>query len=149
MCAETFEVVLKQIASSTQRGFDLRREAMEALIQLDGYDWSGVYRLEGEELKLDAFVGDSTDHVSIPVGVGVCGSAVAENRNIVVEDVRTRANYLSCSIHTRSEIVVLIRGTGGEILGQIDIDGHRLGAFGNADETFLNNLGSILAERWV
>ena len=65
----------------------------------------------------------------------------------MIEDVRNLYNYLACSLQTRSEIVVLIRRN-EEILGQIDIDGHEVGAFDKSDETFLERLAEILAERW-
>lgn len=120
---------------------------MDLLAQREGYDWCGVYRLEGEELVLDAFVGASTEHTRIKVGVGVCGTAVTENRNVVVEDVRKVENYLSCSAHTRSEIVVLIRRD-GRVLGQIDIDGHRVGAFDAQDEALLDQVAQVLAAHW-
>ncbi len=120
---------------------------MEQLDLLGEYNWSGIYRLEGDTLILDEYVGSSTDHTQIPVGRGVCGTAVAENKNQIVEDVRELSNYLSCSLQTRSEIVVLIR-QGDDILGQIDIDGHTVGAFDTSDEAFLEALAEILADRW-
>jgi L-methionine (R)-S-oxide reductase len=129
------------------RGAELRRFAMETLSELPGYDWSGVYRLDGDQLILDEFVGAPTDHTRIPVGTGVCGTAVAENRNQVVADVRELSNYLSCSLQTRSEIVVLIRSEAG-VLGQIDIDGHSVGSFDASDEQLLERVAEILAERW-
>jgi len=120
---------------------------MEMLSQLPHYNWSGIYRLDGKILILDEFVGASTDHTRIPVGQGVCGTAVAENKNQVVDDVRERTNYLSCSTQTRSEIVVLIK-RGDEILGQIDIDGHEVGAFDESDEGLLEGIARQLQERW-
>lgn len=128
-------------------GRALRQRAMEFLAEQPGYDWCGIYRLEGETLVLDAYVGADTDHTRIAVGVGVCGSAVSENRNKVIEDVREEANYLACSIATRSEIVVLIR-KGETVLGQIDIDGHTVGRFTAADEAMLSELAEVLAARW-
>jgi L-methionine (R)-S-oxide reductase len=122
-------------------------QAMKLLSELPGYDWSGIYRLEGDSLVLDAYVGDTTDHTRIPVGRGVCGTAVAENRNQLIGDVRELTNYLACSIQTRSEIVVLIRFE-GEILGQIDIDGHAVGAFDASDEAMLERVATLLAVRW-
>lgn len=119
------------------------------LSDLPGYNWSGIYRLEGETLVLDEYVGANTDHTRISVGVGVCGTAVAQDKNQVVDDVRELTNYLACSTQTRSEIVVLIRSAAGEVLGQIDIDGHEVGAFGGSDEAMLEELGSLLAERWL
>ncbi|MBL8049037.1 MAG: GAF domain-containing protein [Chthonomonas sp.] len=142
------DTILQSLAQSPARGAALRREAMTALSGLPDYEWSGIYRLEGDTLVLDEYVGDATDHTHIPVGRGVCGTAVAENANQVIEDVRQLENYLSCSTKTRSEIVVLIRRGGEEILGQIDIDGHVVGTFGPDDEEFLERVAAILAERW-
>ncbi|MCO5295878.1 MAG: hypothetical protein M9921_03385 [Fimbriimonadaceae bacterium] len=119
---ETAEALVASLSRSPLRGRALRQEAMGRLDALEGYDWSGIYRLEGDALVLDAYVGAPTDHGRIPVGRGVCGTAVSEDRNQVVTDVRELANYLACSVSTRSEIVVLIRD-GAKILGQIDIDG--------------------------
>lgn len=141
--------ILEQLRTSDLSACALRRLAMGLLSSLDGYNWSGVYRLEGDELVLDEYVGDATDHVRIPVGRGVCGTAVAEKANQVVDDVRLLANYLACSLKTRSELVVLIYDAGGTILGQIDIDSHQAGAFNSSDEAFLTEVAAILAERWV
>lgn len=144
---ETSRAIFAAIRASALSGRALREDAMQRLDQLPDYNWSGVYRLEGDTLVLDAYVGAPTDHTHIPVGRGVCGTAVAEDRNQVIEDVRTLDNYLACSTQTRSEIVVLIR-RGTEILGQIDIDGHRVGAFDASDEALLESLAEHLAERW-
>lgn len=103
------QAILNAVKQSPLSGFELREFAMEQLNTLPTYDWSGIYRLNGEMLILDAYVGAHTDHTEIPVGRGVCGTAVAEDANQVVEDVRELSNYLSCSVNTRSEIVVLIR----------------------------------------
>ena len=139
--------IVQQVRDSHAAGFDLRLLAMQALDELPDYNWSGIYRLEGDTLVLDAYVGAETDHTRIPVGRGVCGTAVSQNKNQVIQDVRELDNYLACSVSTRSEIVVLIR-RGEEILGQIDIDGHRVGAFDDTDETLLQELAEILAMRW-
>ncbi|HJQ98880.1 MAG TPA: GAF domain-containing protein, partial [Candidatus Polarisedimenticolaceae bacterium] len=64
----------------------------------------------------------------IAVGKGVCGTAVAERRNINVPDVSKVSNYLACSTSTKSELVVLIR-RGETIYAQIDIDSHEPDAF--------------------
>ena len=144
---DTADLLLKKLTNSLATGFALRQFAMELLDELPTYDWSGIYRLEGEELLLDAFVGEPTEHTRIAVGVGVCGTAVAENANQVIPDVRELSNYLACSLKTRSELVVLIR-RGEQILGQIDIDGHQVGAFDESDEKLLEAMGVVLASRW-
>lgn len=141
-------LVVGSAEASPLRGAALRRYAMETLAELPHYDWCGVYRLDGDTLVLDEYIGASTDHTRIPVGRGVCGTAVAEDRNQVVSDVRDLENYLSCSLDTRSEIVVLIR-LDGRVLGQIDIDSHDVGAFDATDEQMLERLAAVLAGRWA
>ncbi len=145
---KTIEDILLRLSNHDSIGFQFREEAMRELDRLEGYDWCGIYRLEGEMLVLDAFVGAKTDHEKIPVGRGVCGTAVATGETQVIADVRAIENYLSCSIETRAEIVVLIKDSLGEILGQIDIDSHQLDRFSDSDRDFLESLASLIATRW-
>lgn len=108
------------------------------------YEWVGLYLLRGQELVLGPYVGAPTDHTRIPVGVGVCGTAVATGRNQVVHDVLKLDNYLACSASVRSEIVVLIRDA-GRLLGQIDADCDQVGAFDASDEAFLEQVAALIA----
>ena len=140
--------ILNAVNASSLTGAALRKFAMEQLDTLDTYNWSGIYRLEGETLILDEYVGTATDHTRIAVGVGVCGTAVKEGKNQVIADVRELTNYLSCSLETRAELVVLIFSPEHESLGQIDIDGHTVGAFDETDEAMLEALAKILSKRW-
>ncbi|MHB8636910.1 MAG: GAF domain-containing protein [Fimbriimonadaceae bacterium] len=139
--------MVARLLAATERDQAFRASAMALLDELPAYNWSGVYRLEGDVLVLDAYVGAATDHVQIPVGRGVCGTAIAENQNQVVGDVRERTNYLACSARTRSEIVVLIR-RGDEVLGQIDVDGHEVNAFDQTDVALLERFAEAIADRW-
>ena len=109
------------------------------------WDWSGIYLLVGETLVLGPRTAPA-DHSRIAIGEGVCGTAVSEDRNQIVDDVREVENYLACSIHTRSELVVLIRGSEG-IVGEFDIDSDTVGAFGHEDEALLEELGTLISNR--
>ena len=107
------------------------------------YRWVGIYLRDGETLRLAAWSGpQATEHVAIPVGQGICGKAARENRTVVVEDVRSAPEYLACFLDTRAEIVVPIR-SGGQAVGEIDIDGNEVKAFDASDDRFL----SAVAER--
>lgn len=139
--------IVEEIRASKLKGRALEQRIVELLSALPTYSSNFIYRLEGGTLVLDAFTGEATEHKRIPVGRGVCGTAVAENANQLIEDVSKLENYLCCSLKTKSEIVVLIRRD-DEILGQIDIDGHEIGAFDKSDEAFLDELAAILADRW-
>lgn len=141
--------ILESLEASGLYGRPLRRRAMELIHEEPGFDWVGVYALHGNDLLLDEYVGEATEHTRIPVGRGVCGAAISENRNVIVEDVRELQNYLACSLDTRSEIVVLIRNQEGRVLGQIDADGHEVGAFGEQDEAALAEIADYLADRWL
>lgn len=139
--------LLHDLKSLKVQGRPFRATVVRMLSQIEGYDWTGIYRLEGQELVLDEFVGATTEHVRIPIGEGICGTAVKENRSIVVEDVTEVENYLACSLETKSEIVVLIKD-GARILGQIDVDGHIPGQFDDSDRAFLEELAQVMADRW-
>jgi len=80
-----------------------------------------AYMLHDGELVLEAFSGRETEHTRIPVGRGVCGTAVATGQDQNVPDVAAIGNYLACNLETKSELVVLIR-RGQTTLGQLDID---------------------------
>jgi L-methionine (R)-S-oxide reductase len=108
------------------------------------WGWVGVYVLRGDALHLGPFVGPATEHTVIPVGQGVCGTAVAEDRNQVVADVTALGNYLACSTGTRSEIVVLVRHE-GRVVGQIDVDSDDVGTFGPDDEAVLSAVAEVIA----
>lgn len=110
------------------------------------WNWVGIYLLAGEELVLGPYVGAPTTHIRIPVGRGVCGTAVATGENQVVADVGELDNYLACSTSTRSEIVVLIRHH-GSVVGQFDVDSDAPAAFGPGDETLLKDLAGMAAVR--
>ena len=115
------------------------------------FNWTGIYVLKGRKkktLELGPFIGAETDHKRIPVGRGVCGTAVAENADQNVPDVNASANYLACSLETRSELVVLIRNKAGKILGQIDIDSHIRNAFGPEEEAAVKKVAAELGELW-
>jgi L-methionine (R)-S-oxide reductase len=138
---------VEQLADSDAPDDEVLRGAVRILQQeREHYDWVGIYLLEGETLVLHNYVGKSTDHTRIPVGVGVCGAAVADGENKIVGDVTKIDNYLACSLETRAEIVVLIR-RGNEIFGQIDIDSDQENVFTAEDEALLSRVAHVLALR--
>ena len=112
------------------------------------FDWTGIYELFPDDvLRLGPFIGAATDHVFIAVGNGVCGTAVAERRNINVPDVGQFGNYLACSASTRSELVVLIRQS-DTIYAQIDIDSHIRNAFSDETVASVEHVAAWLAEAY-
>jgi L-methionine (R)-S-oxide reductase len=108
------------------------------------YRWVGVYRRDGATLVLDAWNGDQpTEHTRIPIERGICGRAAREGTTVIVDDVRSDPEYLSCFLETRAEIVVPIR-TATQVLGEIDIDGNAVRAFDASDRAFLEAVATKL-----
>lgn len=121
-------------------------ELVASRMRAAGSPYTGVYlyMVHGSELVLEAFDGRPTEHTRIPVGRGLCGRAVAEQRDINASDVSAEPDYLACSIETRSELVVLIR-RGEEILGQIDVDSDVVDGFPPAEEAAVREVADALA----
>lgn len=111
------------------------------------YHWFGFYLdVPGEQmLVLGPFSGEPTEHVRIPWGRGICGQAAQRGVTFRVDDVAAQDNYLACSVHVRSEIVVPVFRADGTFIGEIDIDSHQPGAFGPEDQAFLEELAVIIA----
>ena len=123
--------------------------AVHGVHQLDSrFHWTGIYELFPDDvLRLGPFIGAPTEHVFIGVGQGVCGTAVAEKRNMNIPDVSRTPNYLACSSDTRSELVVLIR-KGDIIYAQIDIDSHELAAFDDRAVAQVERVAEWLAKAY-
>ncbi len=109
------------------------------------YDWFGFYFAvpRRQEVILGPYYGEATEHVRIPYGRGICGQVAAGHKTLTVADVVSQDNYLSCSMHVKSEIVVPVLD-GEEFLGEIDIDSHTKDAFSEEDRVFLERLARML-----
>ncbi len=97
--------------------------------QFDDINWLGVYLRRGDELVLGPFQGLPAC-VRIPLGRGVCGSAAAQGRTLVVPDVHAFPGHIACDIRSRSELVVPLRDAAGEVAGVLDIDSPSVDRFG-------------------
>ncbi len=143
--------LVKRLQEMREEGYlsaPILREAVKSIKTSDDrFNWVGVYLLDpGEQiLWLHNYVGTATEHARIPVGEGVCGTAVQEKQNQLVPDVTEVENYLACNPRVKSELVVLIRA-GDEVLGQIDIDSHTVKAFSEKDEQQIQLVADKLAE---
>jgi GAF domain-containing protein len=137
----------RELAATAPSLDALETAIVEAIAkELPQYNWTGFYMLDPADpqtLVLGAFVGEPTPHVRIPVTQGICGAAVASGETVIVDDVNSDPRYLSCSIRTKSEIVVPIRAY-GRVVGEIDIDSHTPAAFTGADRSFLEEAARIV-----
>lgn len=114
---------------------------------LDDLNWAGFYLLENDTLVLGPFQGKPAC-IEIPVGRGVCGTAIAEGRTQLVQDVHQFPGHIACDSASNSEIVVPIRA-GGKLVGVLDIDSPNIGRFTEEDRVGLEAFVEALeAELW-
>jgi L-methionine (R)-S-oxide reductase len=106
-------------------------------------NWAGFYFLQGDELVLGPFQGKPAC-VRIPLGRGVCGTAVADARSQLVPDVHAFPGHIACDVASRAEIVVPLVDAHGEIFGVLDIDSPEPGRFDAADLAGLERLARVL-----
>ena len=110
--------------------------------ELPGINWAGFYRMEGGALVLYPFQGKPAC-IRIPVGRGVCGTAVAEDRTQLVPDVHQFPGHIACDSASNSEIVIPIH-VNGKIWGVLDIDSPCFDRFTEADREGLERFVKIL-----
>ncbi|MGI6632711.1 MAG: GAF domain-containing protein [Bacillota bacterium] len=105
-------------------------------------NWAGFYLMEDGQLVLGPFQGKPAC-IYIPIGKGVCGTAVAENRTQRVDDVHSFPGHIACDSASNSEIVVPIRQN-GRVAGVLDIDSPLHARFDEVDQEGLESFVSIL-----
>ena len=115
--------------------------------QLSDMNWAGFYKMEGGILVLYPFQGKPAC-IRIPVGRGVCGTAVAKDEVQLVYDVHQFPGHIACDCASNSEIVLPIH-VNGEIWGVLDIDSPSIGRFTEEDrdglQKFVDVLETVLA----
>ena len=109
---------------------------------LDELNWAGFYIMKDGLLKLGPFQGEVAC-VRIPVGRGVCGTAVKLDETQLVEDVHQFPGHIACDAKSNSEIVIPIH-VGGEIYGVLDIDSPVLSRFTQDDKEGLEAFVKII-----
>ncbi|MEH3038035.1 MAG: GAF domain-containing protein [Sphingomonas adhaesiva] len=112
---------------------------------LPDLNWSGFYRLVDGELVLGPFQGKAAC-IRIPLGKGVCGTAAAERRTQLVEDVHAFPGHIACDAASRSELVVPILA-GERLIGVLDLDSPSPARFDDEDARGCEALMALLAPR--
>lgn len=107
--------------------------------------WTGFYVVEGDTLLLGPFQGD-TACIKIPKGKGVCGTAWAWGKTIVVEDVEKFPGHIACSSLSKSEIVVPVFSKTEKITAVLDIDSDKLATFDETDKLYLEKVVAYLKD---
>lgn len=109
---------------------------------LPNINWVGFYLVQGGRLVLGPFQGKPAC-IEIPLGRGVCGTAAAEDRLLLVPDVHAFPGHIACDEASRSELVLPLHA-GGAVAGVLDIDSPLPGRFTPADTAGIASLAPLL-----
>lgn len=109
---------------------------------LDKVNWAGFYLVKEDQLVLGPFHGQPAC-IRIPIGKGVCGTAVSENTIQLIEDVHQFSGHIACDAASNSEIVLPIRHN-NQTIAVLDIDSPDIGRFDLEDKSGLSQIVDIL-----
>jgi L-methionine (R)-S-oxide reductase len=137
--AVRYRELQQEIASVLEGESDLvaRMATVASMLHhaFDAFFWTGFYVVDpdkGEELRVGPYQG-TLGCLRIAFGRGVCGTAAAEERTVIVEDVHAFPGHIACDSRSRSEIVVPVFGPSGRLIAVLDVDSDRPGAFDMVD----------------
>ena len=131
-----YSLISKEIEALTSDVSDLiaNLSNVSALLNMELTDiiWVGFYLLKDDKLILGPFQGKPAC-VTIPVGKGVCGTAVSTDSLQLVKDVHEFPGHIACDSTSNSEIVLPLHDKSGKVVAVLDIDSPTLGRFSEAD----------------
>jgi hypothetical protein len=131
-----YSLISKEIEALTSDVSDLiaNLSNVSALLntELTDINWVGFYLLKDDKLILGPFQGKPAC-VTIPVGKGVCGTAVSTDSLQLVKDVHEFPGHIACDSTSNSEIVLPLHDKSGKVVAVLDIDSPTLGRFSEAD----------------
>lgn len=144
---ETYRMLVKQVESLIEgENNPVGQLANTAALLHDTMDWwwTGFYLILNGELRLGPFQGPVACY-SIKRGRGVCGTAWDQDRTIVVPDVELFEGHIACSSLSRSEIVVPLHDSQGNVIGVLDIDSKELDTFDEVDAQWLEEIARVIS----
>jgi L-methionine (R)-S-oxide reductase len=143
---EKYEELLPQIKGLLEGENDLTANMANICAALKygmGFFWVGFYLIKKNQLVLGPFQGPVAC-TRIDKGKGVCGTCWEKEKPIIVEDVDAFPGHIACSSLSKSEIVLPLKNSNGEIVGVLDVDSDELSFFDKTDETYLEKIIGLL-----
>ena len=121
----------------------------ERIREAGRYRWVGIYAVGRHEISVIGWRGPSAPtHPRFPKDRGICGAAAASGSTVLANDVAKDPRYLETLTNTRSEIVVPVKRSSGEVVALIDVESERTDAFGIEDQQQLEEFAVLAADFW-
>ncbi len=144
--AELYRLLIEQLKALLEGEPNVIPNLSNASALLNGalkdINWVGFYLIKDNELLLGPFQGKPAC-IHIPIGKGVCGSAIAQNKTQLVKDVHSFPGHIACDSATNSEIVIPLRD-GNQLVGVLDIDSPLPARFDEEDQEGLEAFARVL-----
>ena len=148
LCLQHYPLVAQQLSALTEdvpyEVANLANASALLWLEMPDINWVGFYKMIGGKLVLGPFQGKPAC-IEIPVGRGVCGTAVAKDAVQLVYDVHQFPGHIACDCASNSEIVLPIH-VNGEIWGVLDIDSPNIGRFTEEDKAGLLGIVGVLEQ---
>ena len=145
---ERYEEVLPQVVAMIEgetNRVSVMANVAAALHEAFQWWWTGFYTVEGDRLELGPFQGPVACY-RIKRGRGVCGTAWERDETVIVPDVDQFPGHIACSSLSRSEIVVPVHDSAGEVVAVLDIDSKELSTFDETDKIYLEKLVAAISK---
>ncbi len=144
--AERYAELAEEIASvlAGESNAVARMATVAAMLaqSFERFFWTGFYLVDAtrpQELVVGPYQG-TLGCLRIAFGRGVCGTAAAQGRTLIVPDVEAFPGHIACDSRSKSEIVVPVFGQGGRLLGVLDVDSAEPAAFDETDARWLEQI---------
>ena len=145
---EKYEELLPQVAAMIEgekNAVSVIANVAAVLHEAMGWWWTGFYTVNGDQLELGPFQGPVACY-RIKRGRGVCGTAWERDETVIVPDVEQFPGHIACSSLSRSEIVVPIHNSEGNVVAVLDIDSRDLNTFDDTDKFYLEKLVKTISQ---
>lgn len=141
---------LREHVAATLEGVSDRTAAMATISSLVhhslGFLWTGFYRVVAPRKLLIGPYQGTLGCLEMEFGRGVCGSAALTGQTVIVDDVLRHDNHITCDPRARSEIVVPVFDSDGELIAVFDVDSDKPGNFSGVDKAGLESIVSWFAQ---
>jgi L-methionine (R)-S-oxide reductase len=144
---KVLEQIHEALASTDSRQQKVERIA-EAIRKAGPYRWVGIYEVDSKDITIVGWSGQGEPaYPHFPASKGLCGSAVASRKTVLVGDVTKDPRYLTTFGSTRSEIVIpVVRLETGSVVALIDAESERMNAFTSEDQILLEKCAAAISE---
>ena len=148
---EKYEEVLPQVVTMIEgesNAVSVMANVAAMLHEAFGWWWTGFYTVNGDRLELGPFQGPVACY-RIKRGRGVCGTAWERDMTVIVPDVEQFPGHIACSSLSRSEIVVPVHDSDGNVVAVLDIDSRELNTYDETDKIYLEKIAKALSKTVV